>query len=114
MKKQIALGLAAALSAHASIVSWNYDSNGTVAGSAIAGIAPAANWNNSWPSNPTTDLIDRDGLPTTLDITYTSFNTWNIQASHPGVDGDGSYNKELLNGYLNAGPAGWGPPVTAT
>ena len=32
--------------------------------------------------------------------------------SHPGQDANGSYNKELLNGYLNAGPAGWNPPIT--
>ena len=30
----------------------------------------------------------------------------------PGQDADGSYNRELLNGYLNSGPAGWNPPIT--
>jgi hypothetical protein len=114
MKKQILLGLAAALSAQASIVSWNYDRNSTVTGSNVAGISPAANWNNSWPANPVTDLIDKDGLPTTLDLAYTSFNNWNIQGTHPGVDGDGTYNKELLNGYLNAGPAPWNPAITSS
>jgi hypothetical protein len=114
MKKQIALALAATLTAQASIVSWNYDRNSTVTGSNVAGVSPAANWNNSWPANPTTNLIDKDGVATTLDLAYTSFNNWNIQGTHPGVDGDGSYNKELLNGYLNAGPAGWNPPVTSS
>jgi hypothetical protein len=114
MKKQIALALAATLTAQASIVSWNYDRNGTVTGSAVAGVSPAANWNNTWPANPTTNLVDKDGVATTLDLAYASFNNWNIQDSHPGVDGDGSYNKELLNGYLNAGPAGWNPPVTSS
>jgi hypothetical protein len=114
MKKQIALALAATLTAQASTVSWNYDRNGTVTGSNVAGVSPAANWNNSWPANPTTNLIDKDGVATTLDLAYTSFNNWNIQGTHPGVDGDGSYNKELLNGYLNAGPAGWNPPVTSS
>ncbi|MCW1924534.1 immunoglobulin domain-containing protein [Luteolibacter arcticus] len=114
MKKQIALVLAATFTAQASTVSWNYDRNGTVSGSAVAGVSPAANWNNSWPTNPTTNLIDKNGEATTLDLAYASFNNWNIQASHPGVDGDGSSNKELLNGYLNAGPAGWNPPVTSS
>jgi len=114
MKKQIVLALAATLTAEASIVSWNYDRNGTVTGSNVAGVAPAANWNNSWPANPTANLIDKDGAATTLDLAYTSFNNWNIQASNPGVDGNGTYNKELLNGYLNAGPAGWNPPVTSS
>lgn len=114
MKKQIALCLAAVFPLQASIVSWNYDRNSTVTGSAVAGISPATNWNNSWPANPTTDLIDKDGLPTTLDLAYTSFNNWNIQGTHPGLDGDGTSNKELLNGYLNAGPAGWNPPITSS
>ena len=95
-------------------VSWNYDRFGTVAGTAIAGIVPAANWNNSWPSDPVSNLIDSSGHPTTLDISYGSYNTWSIQGSSPAVDGDGTSNKRLLNGYLNAGPAGWNPPTTRT
>ncbi len=94
------------------IVGWNYDRFGTVTGSAIAGAVPAANWNNSWPDNPVTNLIDSSGAPTTLDISYSSFNTWSIQGSSPATDADGSSNKRLLNGYLNAGNAGWNPPVT--
>jgi hypothetical protein len=114
MKRNLIITLAAIGSAHAATVSWNYDSNGTVTGPAVAGVVPVSNWNNSWPANPTTDLIDDTGAATTIDLSYTSFNTWSIQGSHPGVDGDGSYNKELLNGYLNAGPAGWGPPITSS
>ncbi|MCW1924533.1 PEP-CTERM sorting domain-containing protein [Luteolibacter arcticus] len=110
----ILLSLAIATTAPAATVSWNYDRNGTVTGTAVAGVVPVANWNNSWPSNPTTDLIDDIGASTTIDLSYASFNNWNIQGSHPGVDGDGSSNKELLNGYLNAGPAGWNPPVTSS
>lgn len=105
------LGASAGI-APASVVSWNYDRNGTVSGANVAGVVPAANWNNSWPSNPTTDLIDASGAATTIDLAYTSFNDWNIVASHPGADLDGTYNKELLNGYLNSGPAGWNPPIT--
>lgn len=96
------------------IVGWNYDRNGTVTGSAIAGIVPAANWNNSYPANPTTNLIDSAGLATTLDISYSSLNTWNIQGSSPAADNNGTSNKRLLNGYLNAGPAAWNPSVTRT
>ena len=114
VKAIIAIALATSSIASAATVSWNYDRNGTVSGTAVAGVVPVANWNNSWPSNPTTDLVDDSGTPTTIDLSYTSFNNWNIQGSHPGVDGDGSYNKELLNGYLNAGPAGWNPPVTSS
>src|SRR3990172_5845248 len=109
MKTVIPLMAAAALivatSAQAAVVSWNQDSNGTVRGANVAGIVPVANWNNSWPSNPVTDLIDDSGVATTLDIAISTFNTWSVTGGHPGQDADGTYNKELLNGYLNAGPA---------
>jgi hypothetical protein len=85
------------------IVSWNYDRYGTVTGAAVAGLEPAANWNNSWPNNPTVHLVDNTGSSTTVNIIYNSYNTWSIQNWHPGADADGTYNKELLNGYLNSG-----------
>ncbi len=108
-----ALLVAAATGAQAQVISWNLDSNGTIGGaSQYAGVVSANYWNNSWPSNPTTDLIDNSGSATTLDLAYGSWGTWSIQGSHPGQDANGSYNKELLNGYLNAGPAGWNPPIT--
>jgi hypothetical protein len=119
MKKQIALGLATVLSAQASSISWNVDQFGTV--SSTAGTVSAANWNNTtpgggspWVNKIVTDLNDDTGTPSTLDISYGSWGAWRIQASNPGTDGDGSNNKELLNGYLNAGPAGWNPSVTAS
>ena len=95
-------------------MSWNYDRYGTLTPAAVAGVVPAANWTNSWPSNPLTDLVDSTGSPTTLDITYSSWAGWSIQGSDPGLDADGTSNKRLLNGYLNAGPAAWNPPVTAS
>ncbi len=85
------------------IVSWNYDRYGTVTGTAVAGVEPAANWNNSYPNDPTTNLIDNNGFPTTVNILYNSYATWSIQNSHPGADANGTYNKELLNGFLNSG-----------
>lgn len=119
MKKQISLALAATLSAHASIISWNVDQFGTV--SAASGVVSATNWNNTaptggspWIGKVVSNLNDDTGTPSTLDISYGSWGAYRIQASHPGADGDGSNNKELLNGYLNAGPAGWNPSVTAS
>lgn len=106
--------VAAASTVSAATVSWNYDRFGTVSGSRVAGVVPVANWNNSWPGNPTTDLIDDTGTTTTVDIIYTSFNSWTVNTpqANPGVDADTTYNRELLNGYLNSGNAGWGPPIT--
>lgn len=94
------------------IVGWNYDRFGTVTGSAVAGVVPAANWNNSYPNNPVTDLIDSSGATTTLDISYSSYNTWSMQGTSPAVDANGTSNKRLLNGYLNAGNAAWNPTIT--
>lgn len=85
------------------VISWNYDRYGTVPRTGIAGIIPVSNWNNSWPDEPTANLLDSTGAPTTVDIIYNSYNGWSLQDWHPGADADGSYNKELLNGYLNAG-----------
>jgi hypothetical protein len=93
-------------------VSWNFDRFGTVSGTAVAGVVSVANWNNTWPSNPVVNLIDSDGAATTLDISYSSYNTWSIQGSSPGVDDAGTSNKRLLNGYLNAGNAAWNPATT--
>lgn len=83
-------------------ISWNYDFYGTVEGpSQFAGVVSVANWNNSYPLNPTANLLDSSGAATTLGFS-TSAGGWRIQGSHPGPDGDGTYNKELLNGYLDA------------
>lgn len=113
LKWAVALLAAAVTGAQAQVISWNLDHWGGVSGtSQYAGVALANNWNNSWPSNPTTDLIDNSGAATTLDLAYVSFNTWSIQGSAPGQDADGSYNRNLINGYLNSGPAAWGPSIT--
>ncbi len=101
----------------AGIIGWNYDRYGTLGGDRVAGVVPAANWNNSWPDNPLTNLSDASGTVTSLDISYASFNDYSVNGGggpNPGQDADGSYNRELLNGYLNAGPAAWGPTVTRT
>jgi hypothetical protein len=118
--KTLLLSILAARSAgHAAIVSWSVDQFGTV--STTAGVVPAANWNNTTPSGSSPyvgktvlDLKDDSGSTTTVDISYGAWGGWRIQASHPGADLDGTNNKELLNGYLNAGPAAWNPSVTAS
>jgi hypothetical protein len=47
--------------------------------------------------------VDNAGQPTTVSIAYNSYNNYSVQSSHPGADSAGTYNKELLNGYLNSG-----------
>lgn len=49
------------------IVGWNYDRYGTVSGTSVAGAVPAANWNNTYPTNRVANLADNRGGETTLD-----------------------------------------------
>lgn len=112
--RYLALSSALCSAASAATVSWNLDRFGTLAPSNVAGVEAVANWNNSWPSDPKVNLVDDSGAATTLDLAYDAFGQWSITGGGPGVDANGTYNRNLLNGYLNAGPAGWGPPVTAS
>ena len=108
--KPVATPTAAATSTMSGhVISWNLDTYGTVNGSSVnyngtAGVVPVANWNNSYPDDPKA-LLDDGGNHTSLNLEYGSCNTFHIQDRHPGPDADGTYNKELLNGYLNGGPA---------
>jgi autotransporter-associated beta strand protein len=95
------------------VISWNFDNNGTINPTDLAGLAPAVNWVNSWPANQTLALPDNTGAATTLDLNYGSFGGWSV-GGHPGLDANGTANRELVNGYLNSGPAAWGPWTTNT
>lgn len=102
--------LLAGLAAHADVVSWNhnnfgdaYVADGASRATDAAGVVPATYWNDSFLDGRTADLFDDAGQETTLDLQVSSFTTWAVQFSHPGPDGDGSYNREILNGYLNSG-----------
>lgn len=123
MKRQILMcGLATvgllvfSAGAQAAAISWNVDNNSTVGGdgagslpslSEEAGVVRVGGWSQTFPDDPTTDLRDDSGVSTSLDIAYSSTNgTWAINFSHPGQDADGSWNKEMINGYLNAGNGG--------
>lgn len=107
------------------IISWNFDVNGTVNPTDLAGLAPTTNWNNSYPNNPLFNLPDNTGTATTVgfdaSVNNTSASPYGYGASgyaysifnhHPGYDANGTADKEMLNGYLNGGPAAWGPPIT--
>jgi hypothetical protein len=96
------------------VISWNLDSYSTVNPTDLAGLAAATNWVDSWLQNTTSSLPDNTGTATTLNLAYGSYNSANIHASHPGYDSNGTANKEMLNGFLNAGPAAWGPWTTNT
>lgn len=95
------------------VISWNLDDYGTVNPTDLAGLAPATNWVDNYLNNITTSLPDNTGMATTLNLSYSSYNTYSVEG-HPGYDANGTANREMLNGFLNAGPAAWNPPVTNT
>jgi autotransporter-associated beta strand protein len=94
------------------VISWNLDDWGTVNPTDLAGLVPATNWVDTYLNNITVGLPDNTGAVTTMNLGYGSYNTWQVYSYHPGYDANGTANREMLNGYLNAGPAAWNPPVT--
>jgi hypothetical protein len=104
------LALAPAL--RAQVISWQYDYYGTFSGgSSYAGVVSVPFWNDSYlqgfPSAASrTNLLDSTGA-TVPDFSFTTSVTggWFIQGSTPTPDVDGTYNKLMLNGYLNANNA---------
>ena len=117
-----------------STISWAYDgygfdqaqpcvNSGLPVSNTWAGIVLASNWNDSWMENSSaaqvegvtvSGLYDNTGCQTSVEITYAAYNGGGIVERHKGIDADGSYNREMLNGILRAGPAGWGSPITNT
>lgn len=96
----------AAVAAQDHIVSWNVNAFGDapVSGGAVAGQVPAGYWTDTWLNSNAVDLVDHAGRATTIDIKATSgAGTFYILMAHPGRDADGTLNREILNGYLNAG-----------
>jgi hypothetical protein len=96
------------------VISWNLDDWSTVNPTDLAGLAPATNWVDTYLNNITVGLPDNTGTTTPMNLGYGSYNTYQIYSYHVGYDANGTANREVLNGFLNAGPAAWNPPVTNT
>ncbi len=96
------------------VISWNLDDWSTINPTDVAGLAPATNWVDTFLNNVTIGLPDNTGATTTVNLAYGSYNTYQVFGSHLGFDANGTKNKEMLNGFLNAGPAAWNPPITNT
>jgi len=110
----LALGLSVSSFAQAkAVISFNVDVFGTIPTGphASAGAVDASWWNNSWsidenanlPVGTYSDLMDNAGEPTSAQARFDGFNLYHVAEAHPGVDADGRYDRELLNGYVNAG-----------
>lgn len=99
---------AACISAQAQVVSLKYGTE-LIPSGGQAGAVLAPNWNNSASSSYSVSgsgLLDNSGVATTIGYTLSTPQTWggwSIGAT-PSQDADGSYNKLMLNQYLNSAP----------
>jgi hypothetical protein len=104
IKTSIILAFAlAGVSAQAqNIISWQY-ANGNIIpsdGSSFAGVALAPYWNNSQESG-VADLLASDGSLSGVSLGFTDqYGSWGI-GSITSPDGNGYYNKAILDGYGN-------------
>lgn len=127
MKRHLSFGLAAiglwvasgGVYAAPITVSYNIDVNGTlgdevgtvtpnVGGATdIAGVVPAGYWYNTFDNNTQTfafsDMIGSDGAGTSIDMTAVGFGLFSVVGAAPGQDADTTWNRNMLNGYSNAG-----------
>lgn len=74
-----------------------------------AGVVPAVNWNDAWneglagsTSATVNNLWNSLGNNSGASITWSCADLWQIQQNHTGADADGTYNREMLNGYLDS------------
>ena len=109
----ILFGLAAG-TASANVISWNFDNYGTINNTSVAnanraGVILSSNWNNSYfrfnQSLNEVYLMDNLNNSTPVNCILSGNSGYSIQLSHPGQDANGSFNRELLNGYINANTA---------
>src|SRR5579859_3096454 len=78
------------------VISWNLDDWSTINPTDLAGLAPATNWVDTYLNNVTIGLPDNSGATTTLNLQYSSYNTYQVYGSHLGFDANGTKNKEML------------------
>ncbi len=119
------LALQSASAQTTNVISWNMDrwgftqapgNNGGLPVPNTTAGAPgyvAADWNSAWnegvsgsASATVNNLWDSSGNNSGASITYSCPDLWQIQMSNPARDADGTYNKQMLNGYLDSGSAG--------
>jgi len=111
MKKSLlsALLVAVSVGVQAQVVSVKYGSE-LIPSGGLAGAVLAPNWNNAASMSYSVSgsgLLDNSGAATTIAYTLATPATWggwNI-GSTPGQDGNSSYNKLMLNQYLNSATA---------
>lgn len=105
--------------------SWGFSGTTENSGYAVplpAGLALTTNWNDGWQEDGTdvnsggatvNNLFDSSSNVTSASITFAGFNAASANDGGPlPQDANGTYDKQMLNGYLNAGPASWVPPIT--
>ena len=115
------IGVAAATTQAQSTISWSMDrwgftlatgNNGGLPVPSTTAGAPgyvAANWNDAWneglagsTSATVNNLWDSSANNSGASITWSCNDLWQLNQSQPGIDPDGTYNREMLNGYLDS------------
>lgn len=78
------------------VVSVNYYRNNTLGAAEVAGAVPMANWNNVHGNTYSTDnLLDSDGVATTIDVAHAAGDGWNWGTA-------GSPNEKLMQQWVAA------------
>lgn len=101
--------MAVSVGVQAQVVSVKYGSE-LIPSGGLAGAVLAPHWNNSASMSYSVNgsgLLDSSGAATTIAYTLStsaSWGGWQIGAA-PGQDADSSYNKLMLNQYLNSATA---------
>src|ERR1035437_2337868 len=60
------------------VISWNCDNNSTLNPTDLAGLAAATNWVDTYLNNVTASLPDNTGTATTLNLSWSSFNSYSV------------------------------------
>jgi PKD repeat protein len=96
-------------SASANTISWHVDNgNGPLAAANFAGVNLVSNWTVVTGTGTASSLKDNSNATTTAGIVSSqqqSYGIWRMSSTTPAQDSDGSYNKRMINPYINAG--GW-------
>jgi PKD repeat protein len=94
-------------SASANTISWHVDNgNGPLAAANFAGVNLVSNWTVVTANGTVSSLKDNSNATTTASIVASSaYGPWRMSSTTPGQDTDTSYNKRMINPYLNNGGA---------
>ena len=109
----LCLALFVAGVAPAATISWHANdvangNNGPLAATDFAGVNLVSNWTVVTATGTASSLKDNSNATTTASVVASqqqNYGIWRMSGTTPAQDSDGSYNKRMINPYVNAG--GW-------